>query len=208
MREAEQIEQIENVLSYWLSPQPQTEAEIEARKALWFTGSEATDQEIRRRFAGLVAQARAGELDGWSATPRGALALIILIDQFSRNLHRGGAAAFSHDPMGLALARAGFDSGRFEELDPIARMFAALPFRHAEEVEAQKRGVALAVKDALAGAPYLKDFLVYSVDWARKHLDVIVRFGRFPHRNAALGRASTSEELEYLAYLKLAGQWL
>jgi uncharacterized protein (DUF924 family) len=68
--------------------------------------------------------------------------------------------------------------------------------------------VALSVKDALTGEPYLQDFLVYSVDWARKHLDVIVRFGRFPHRNAALGRPSTPEELEYLAYLKRVGQWL
>jgi uncharacterized protein (DUF924 family) len=87
-------------------------------------------------------------------------------------------------------------------------MFAALPFRHAEDIEAQKRGVALAVKDVLQATALHLDFLVYSVDWARKHLDVIARFGRFPHRNAALGRASTPEELEYIAYLSLVGQWL
>jgi uncharacterized protein (DUF924 family) len=200
--------EIEDVLSYWLQPQPRTAAEVEARKEFWFTGSEATDQEICRRFGALVARARAGELAAWSETWRGSLALIILIDQFSRNLHRGTAAAFSHDPVGLALTRSGFEGGRFDDLDPIERMFAALPFRHAEDVESQKRAVALAVKDALTGAPHLKDFLVYSVDWARKHLDVIVRFGRFPHRNAALGRVSTPDEVEYLAYLKLAGQWL
>jgi uncharacterized protein (DUF924 family) len=131
-----------------------------------------------------------------------------LIDQFSRNLYRGTPQAFSHDPVALGLAQTGFTSGRFDQLDAIERMFAALPFRHAEEVEAQKRGVELAVKDALTSPPYLKDFLIYSVDWARKHLDVIVRFGRFPHRNAALGRVSTAEELEYIAYLKWAGQWL
>ena len=87
-------------------------------------------------------------------------------------------------------------------------MFAALPFRHAEDVESQKRGVALAVTDALNAAPLYQDFLVYSVDWARKHLDVVVRFGRFPHRNKALGRASTAEELEYIAYLARVRQWL
>jgi uncharacterized protein (DUF924 family) len=87
-------------------------------------------------------------------------------------------------------------------------MFAALPLRHAEDLESQKLGVALAVRDALGATPLLEEFLIYSVDWARKHLDVIVRFGRFPHRNAALGRKSTPSELEYIEYLKLAGQWL
>jgi uncharacterized protein (DUF924 family) len=198
----------EDILTYWLEPEPRTPAEAEARKDFWFTGGAAIDEEIRQRFAGLVARARAGQLDAWTETSRGTLALIILIDQFSRNLHRGTPAAFSHDPVGLALAEQGFAAGRFDELGPIERMFAAMPFRHAEDVTAQKRGVALAVTDALAGPPHLKDYLIYSVDWARKHLDVIVRFGRFPHRNAALGRASTPEELEYLAYLKHAGQWL
>jgi uncharacterized protein (DUF924 family) len=198
----------EDVLSYWLAPTPRTAAEAETRKAFWFTGSGAVDEEIRARFGGLVARARAGELDAWTGTARGTLALIVLIDQFSRNLHRGTPAAFSHDPVALALARAGFDGGRFDGLDPIERLFAALPFRHAEEVESQKRAVALAVKDALTGPPHLRDFLVYSVDWARKHLDVIVRFGRFPHRNVALGRPATPGEVEYLAYLQLVWQWL
>jgi uncharacterized protein (DUF924 family) len=83
----------------------------------------------------------------------------------------------------------------------------AMPFRHAEDVEAQKRGVALAVSDALRGPPHHKDLLVYSVDWARKHLHVVARVGRFPHRNAAVGRRSTVEEIECLDHLKHAGQW-
>lgn len=202
------MSEIEQVLSYWLLPRAETAAEVERQKDRWFTGSPAIDDDIRARFGGLVARARAGELDAWNDSPRGTLAVIILVDQFSRNLHRGTPAAFSHDPAALALAQAGFDGGQFDALDPVERMFAALPFRHAEDAAAQKRAVALAVSDALAGPPHLTDFLVYSVDWARKHLDVIVRFGRFPHRNAALGRASTPEEIEYLAYLKLAGQWL
>lgn len=200
--------EIEHVLAFWLGAPPKTAAELEAKKQVWFTGSEAIDQEIRARFGELVAQARAGALSHWTGTARGTLALLILLDQFSRNLFRGTKDAFSHDPVCLELARAGFDSGLFDALDPIERMFAALPFRHAEEVEAQKRGVALAVSDALGTTPVLKDFLVYSVDWARKHLDVIVRFGRFPHRNKALGRVSTPEELDYLAYLSIAEQWL
>ncbi|HEY8923394.1 MAG TPA: DUF924 family protein, partial [Polyangia bacterium] len=142
------MNEIEDVLSYWLTPAPRTAAEAEARKEFWFTGSAAIDEEIRRRFGALVAEARAGARAGWSATPRGALALIILVDQFSRNLYRGRPEAFSHDGVALGLARAGFDAGQFDAFDSIERMFAAMPFRHAEEIEAQKRGVALAVTDA------------------------------------------------------------
>jgi|RhiMethySRZTD1v2_1073278.scaffolds.fasta_scaffold06496_9 uncharacterized protein (DUF924 family) len=202
------MREIEDVLAYWFLPRPTTEAEIEAKKQFWFSGGSAVDREIRERFSGLVGRACSGELEEWIATPRGTLALVILLDQFTRNAYRGTPQAFARDPIALELVRAGFDSGRFDELDAIERMFVALPFRHTEDVEAQKRGVALAVSDALTGPPLLKDFLVYSVDWARKHLDVIVRFGRFPHRNAVLGRKSTPEELEYLEYLKFAGQWL
>jgi uncharacterized protein (DUF924 family) len=199
---------IEDVLSYWLKAPPATEAELERRKAFWFSGGESVDREIRERFAPLVEQARSGALADWATTPRGALALIILLDQFTRNVYRGTKDAFAHDAVALELARSGFDSGAFDDLDPIERMFAALPFRHDEDVESQKRAVALAVRDARTTTPLLKDFLVYSVDWARKHLDVIVRFGRFPHRNAALARQSTPEEVEYLEYLRIAGQWL
>lgn len=201
-------DEIDEVLAYWLLPKPLTAAEVEARRQFWFEGSTDIDREIRTRFGALVARARAGELDAWMESPRGILALLILLDQFSRNIHRGTPEAFSHDPIALEIARAGFDTGRFEGFDVIDRMFLALPFRHAEDVESQKRAVELAVKDAHVGALHLLDFLVYSVDWARKHLDVIVRFGRFPHRNATLGRTSTPEELSYLAYLKRAGQWL
>lgn len=199
---------IEDVLSFWLGAEPGSEAEAEARKQFWFGGGGPLDRDIQERFGGLVQQARAGELDRWAETPRGSLALIILIDQFSRNIYRGSPDAFSCDGKALALAHAGFDAGHFDGFGVMERLFAALPFRHAEDVEDQKRAVSLAVQDAIAGKAWLRDFLVYSVDWARKHLDVIVRFGRFPHRNATLGRPSSQGELEYLAYLKLAGQWL
>lgn len=202
------MQEIEDVLSYWFSPEPTTVTQVEAKKQFWFYGGSAVDREIRGRFAGLVERACRGELDAWRSSARGTLALIILLDQFTRNVYRGSAAAFAHDPVAFELARSGFDAGRFEEFDALERMFAALPFRHAEDVEAQKLGVTLAVRDALGATPLFKDFLIYSVDWARKHLDVIVRFGRFPHRNATLKRESTPEELEYIAYLAYAGQWL
>lgn len=198
----------DEVLTYWLEPKPGTTADAEVRRRFWFEGSAEIDREIRERFGTLVERARRGELDDWTTTPRGTLALIILIDQFCRNLYRSTPDAFSHDAKARGLARDGYARGRFSDFDTIEHMFAAMPLRHAEDVDSQKQCVALAVRDALNAPPHLKDFMIYSVDWARKHLDVIVRFGRFPHRNAALSRSSTPAELEYLSYLKLAGQWL
>lgn len=198
----------EKVLAYWLEPKPVTEADATARWRHWFTSSDAVDRDIYERFGTLVERARRGELDAWTSTPRGALALIVLIDQFSRNLHRGTPDAFSADGRALEIARAGFDSNRFSEFDVIENLFAALPFRHAEAVVEQRRALDIAQRDAMRATPGLKQFLLDSVEWARKHYDVIARFGRFPHRNAALGRETTPEEAEYLEYLKCAGQWL
>jgi uncharacterized protein (DUF924 family) len=131
-----------------------------------------------------------------------------LLDQFSRNVHRGDPQAFANDGKALDLARSAFDSGMYDGADAIDRLFALLPFSHAEDLDAQKRAVRLSVQSFRAAPAYLRKFLVMSTDFVRKHVDVIARFGRFPHRNATLGRASTEEELEYLAYLKDAGQWL
>src|SRR5882672_11086586 len=124
---------IDSFLSYWLEPEPTNEAEVEVRKAFWFQGSADIDREIRDRFGALVDKARSGELDEWAESPRGTLALIILIDQFSRNLYRGTPAAFSCDSMALGLARRGYESGHFGELRTIEHLFAAMPFRHAED---------------------------------------------------------------------------
>lgn len=202
------MSEVDDVLAFWLEPLPRTADEVEAKKRFWFDGGSSVDREIGERFGKLVERARRGELDDWAETPRGTLALIVLIDQFSRNLHRGTPEAFSRDPKALRLAADGYDRGRFDGFGTLEHFFASMPFRHAEDVETQRRGVALAVKDALCAEPLLLELMIYSVDWARKHLDVIVRFGRFPHRNAALGRVSTPEEIEYLEYLKIARQWL
>jgi uncharacterized protein (DUF924 family) len=196
------------VLAFWLEPKPTTAAETDARRHVWFNGGDAVDRDVRERFGGLVEQARRGELEGWPETPRGTLALILLLDQFPRNLHRDSPEAFSSDGSALALAREGFDSGRFAELDALDRSFAALPFQHAEDLSCQKRAVSLAQQAALVAKPEWKSFLVECVDYARRHLDVIARFGRFPHRNRALGRVTTGAEQEYLDFLESAGQWL
>jgi uncharacterized protein (DUF924 family) len=199
---------IDAVLGFWIEPRPTNEEEAAERGKLWFGGGPAVDAQIRERFGDLLARAKRGELDAWAADPRGRLALIILLDQFSRNVFRGQAEAFAHDEKALELARSAFDSGMYDGAHVCDRLFALLPFSHAEDLESQKRAVDLSVQSFLAAPPPLRKFLVSATDFARKHLDVIARFGRFPHRNATLGRPSTKQELEYLTYLKEAGQWL
>jgi uncharacterized protein (DUF924 family) len=199
---------IERVLSFWLEPKPATEQEMGERGRRWFMGGAEVDAEIRAQFGALVGSAREGGLDAWSDTPRGTLALIILIDQFSRNLYRGSPDSFSADAKALALTRAGYDAGRFAEFDSLEHLFAAMPLSHSENIQDQRRVVALTERAALASRPAWRSFFLGAVEFARKHLDVIARFGRFPHRNAVLGRASSPDESAYLEYCKFAGTWL
>lgn len=182
---------IEEVLGFWFADGP------DAFRKAWFTRDEAFDDDIRARFGRLVGPARDGELDGWAATPAGALALFLVLDQFPRNLHRGTAEAFASDAHALALARRLVIGARMDlGLTPTQRVFLYLPFEHAEEMAAQDQSVALfeGLRDhaghAAPGA---------AIDYAWRHRVVIARFGRFPHRNAVLGRASTAAELSYLA---------
>jgi uncharacterized protein (DUF924 family) len=198
----------ERVLSFWLEPKPETEEALAARGRIWFMGGKELDRQIEEQFRGLVEAATRGELDDWAVTPRGRLALLVLLDQFTRNIHRGSPLAFAADGKAVALSAAGYDAKLFEGLDAIDHLFLSLPFSHAEDLELQKRAVRNGVHYALSARPEWKSMLRSGVDFARKHLDVIARFGRFPHRNAVLGRESTAEEREYLEYLRDAGQWL
>lgn len=206
------MKDIDAILAFWLEPKPITPAENEAAWDKWFfKSSPELDRTITERFGLLLERARRRELDDWRASPHGTLALILLIDQFSRNVYRGRGEAFAADALGLELARDGYASGRFDGFDLVEHLFAAMPFRHAEDVAAQRMAVDLAQQLAMLAAktqPAVLKSYADGVDWARKHYDVIARFGRFPHRNATLGRESTPEEVEYLAYLKAVGQWL
>jgi uncharacterized protein (DUF924 family) len=198
----------ERVLSFWLEPKPSTDEELGARQKLWFMGGEELDRKIDAMFRPLVERAERGELDAWTETPRGTLALVILLDQFTRNIHRGSPKAFESDAKTVAIVSAGYDAKRFEAFDALDHMFLSLPFSHSENLEHQKRAVRHAVHYSLGAPAAWKKMSSAGVDFARKHLDVIARFGRFPHRNAVLGRESTAEEREYLEYLRDAGQWL
>jgi uncharacterized protein (DUF924 family) len=155
----------------------------------WFRKDAAFDAEIRRRFGPLIDAAIEDRLDGWGDDAASALARIVLLDQFTRNVFRDTPRAFAGDAQALAAARAMVASGQDLELAPLQRVFVYLPFEHAEDLDAQHEGVRLFERLGL------EDY----AEWARKHLTVIERFGRFPHRNAVLGRPSTPEEEAFLA---------
>lgn len=169
----------DDVLKFWFT---------DSSPKQWFTRNDAFDAAIRDTLGPLHARAVAGELDDWAATPRGALALMILLDQAPRNLHRGSARAFASDPAALRHARAAIAAGFDAGLSDDERLFFYLPFEHSEDLADQERCIELC--RTLATAQY--------VEYAERHRNVIARFGRFPHRNAVLGRASTPEELEFL----------
>jgi uncharacterized protein (DUF924 family) len=199
----------EDVLGYWFGAPLETEEQIDKRARWWFGGGPSVDAEIQERFGGLVAEAVAGKLDGWAETARGRLALIITLDQFTRNVFRGKAEAFATDPKAQRLTEEGLARGHYDALGSyFEKMFFALPFGHAEDVARQRRALALAEAAYLQAPAPLKKLAGVSVDQARKHFDVIARFGRFPHRNATMGRESTAEERAYLDYLRASGQQL
>lgn len=178
-----------SVLEFWFGA-----GAADAPREVWFRKDPAFDDEIRRRFGGLVEDALAGRLDHWeSAGPESALALVIVLDQFTRNLFRDTLRMFAGDDRALAIARRLVDSGADRRLTPVQRWFAYMPFEHAESLAEQERAVALF--DELRAYPASAG----AYDWAVRHRDVIRRFGRFPHRNEILGRESTADEIAFLA---------
>jgi len=162
----------------------------------WFKKNAAFDTALHARFGGLLDLALRGQLASWSAAPLGALALIVMLDQFTRNCFRGTPRAFSGDVMALELARELVDSGKERSLPTVYhRMFVAMPFEHHEAIESQHEAVRL--YQILFDESH-EDDIESGLKYAIRHAEVIDRFGRFPHRNVILGRESTAEELEWL----------
>lgn len=160
----------------------------EAGPDRWFNKDTDFDAEIRRRFLATHEAAAAGQLTAWEATAEGSLALLILLDQFPRNMFRGSARAFATDPLARAVAAGALLRGFDAQVPADLRTFFYLPFEHSEDMADQERCIAL--YKAAGDADNLK--------WAELHADIIRRFGRFPHRNAVLGRATTPEEQKFL----------
>ncbi|MDQ6215335.1 DUF924 family protein [Achromobacter insolitus] len=171
------VPQAADVVAFWLNAGPQQ----------WFSKSAEFDAAFRDRFEASHMAAAARELDPWLDDATGALALVILLDQFPRNAYRNTAHMFATDPLAQYFADHAIASGHDLAVDPQLRQFFYLPFEHAENLAAQNRGVAL-----------MEPLDAESLRWAVLHRDIIKRFGRFPHRNAALGRQTTQAEQEFL----------
>ena len=193
------MNEIEQVLDFWFGASGADGALDPAKQKMWFGDGRKHDADIRDKFGALHERAGRGEMDKeWSATPRGRIALIVVLDQFSRHVHRGTALAYAQDPAAQRLAIDGLEPRVDRGLIPAQRAFFYLPLEHAEDVEMQRLGVRCFDGLAHTVAPeWLKHYDSF-LDYARRHLEIIERFGRFPHRNAALGRASTPEEIEFL----------
>jgi len=187
------------VLDAWFGPPDQDAAALAARQGRWFGSAPEVDAELRRRFGALVCAAARGQLAGWAATPRGRLALVLLLDQLPRNVYRGQPEAFASDAQALPLALTALDAGLDAGLDILERSFLYMPLEHAEDLALQERGVAVFARLLDESPPALRRQAQEFLDFARQHRDVIARFGRFPHRNAVLGRPSTPQEVAYLA---------
>ena len=192
------------VTRFWLGPLPHGLQTIREREKLWFgvsTGEQqqcAIDEMIRERFAGLMQRAAAGELARWAGSAHRRLALILLLDQFPRNAYRGTARAFATDDAALTLALSGIQAGADVTLSPLERVFLYMPLHHAERLDVQEESVAAYLRLFDESPVELRPFLAGVQGFASRHLSIIRRFGRFPHRNQALGRTSTAEELVFL----------
>ncbi|WP_088342622.1 MULTISPECIES: DUF924 family protein [Rhodomicrobium] len=168
-----------DVVGFWFS---------EAVKAKWFDADADFDAGLRMRFEAALGKAKRGELAAWEASAEGMLALVVLLDQIPRNIYRATPEAFATDGQALSLAERAIAAGLDAKLTPEQRIFLYLPFMHSERLAVQERGIAL----------YDELGIAEQIDYMRRHRDVIARFGRFPHRNAILGRVSTEAELAFL----------
>ena len=187
-----------DVIDYWLGPAPKHPDDLKPHSARWYRVDAAVDAQIAERFGLAVEQARSGELLHWGEEAKGALALVLLLDQFGRNIYRDSDLAFVGDSLARAIAVRALDQGFDSQLTVPERAFLYHPFEHSEDLVDQARSVALFERLVAEAEPHWRDFATSFVGYATAHRRVIERFGRFPHRNAALGRESSAEEREYL----------
>jgi len=190
---------IEEILSFWFREQELSAPQIDRRMDIWFGEDPVFDHDIEKEFSDDVEKASEGKLDHWADDPHGRLALIILIDQFRRNLYRGSAKAFSHDKLALKLCVEGAMERKDKGLTPVQRVFFYMPLQHAESRKVQAKSVELYDRIAESVSPTLQETFLTVAQFAELHKDIVEQFGRFPHRNGLLGRENTAEEDEYLA---------
>lgn len=183
----------ESILKFWFGTPP-----LKPRHDLWWGGRE-NDAVIASRFEPTVAKAVEGGFSQWTEQPRSALALILLLDQMTRNVYRGTARAFAGDARALDMTRSGLERGDLDRLHPLEAVFYLMPLEHHESLESLDRTLLEMQRLADRAEPELTETLIDNLRFARDHRDIIERFGRYPHRNEVLGRTSTTEELAWLA---------
>ena len=186
----------QKVLNYWLADAALSIEHARLQKKLWYRSSAEIDAEIKKEFSLLHEQAKRGELDSWRQTSESSLALVILLDQFTRHLYRGTAQAFSCDALALDIAR---HCPAPSSLPFIGQAFLLHPYEHSEQKEVQSESIALFESLAEKADEEFQPMMLEFHRHAKEHCDIVTRFGRFPHRNKVLGRDSTEEELEFLA---------
>jgi uncharacterized protein (DUF924 family) len=190
---------IDAILAFWFKEQALTAPQIDRRMDTWFSEDSVFDHEIEKEFADDVEAACEGRLNHWAAESRGRLALILLIDQFRRNIHRNTAEAFEHDRLALKLCVEGAMAKIDQGLKPIERVFFYMPLQHAESRKVQAKSVELYDRLAETVSATERETFLTVAQFAELHKDIVDQFGRFPHRNEILGRENTAEEEEYLA---------
>lgn len=185
------------VLEFWFGS-VKDNLTVPEKSSLWYAKDSKFDSEIKMKFGDLVKKASTTKLDHWLDSPKGSLAFIILLDQFSRNLNRGSAKAFESDEIALHATQNALSRDYHQELFLIERQFLYMPLMHSEELSDQKKCVELMKELENSAEGKLKDFFQNASKYAERHYEIIKRFGRFPHRNDVLGRKSTKEEIEFL----------
>ena len=188
----------QDVHRFWFADAIADAQKAQARNAVWFGTSQQFDAEVAQRFEPTIAAAARGDLAGWETTPQDCVSLVIVLDQFPRNVYRNSAAAYAHDALALQVTRRGIAAGHLDALSAPEQAFLLMPYQHVEDVAVQREGVVWFERAHAAAAPEWRTFTGNTLDFARRHLEIVERFGRFPHRNAVLGRQSTPAEREYL----------
>ncbi|MCI0453692.1 MAG: DUF924 domain-containing protein [Candidatus Dadabacteria bacterium] len=188
------------ILNYWFGELKEGEAPSGEYYKMWFSKSNEVDESIKTNFEDDLKYAVEGKLKSWEDSPQGTLALIILLDQFSRNMYRGTERAFAQDSLALGVYLRGVQKGFDKKLHPVERLFFYMPLEHSEDLEMQKKSVEYftILEKLFTSPPSLASMMTEFRDYAERHYVIIERFGRFPHRNEILERKSTSQEIEFL----------
>jgi uncharacterized protein (DUF924 family) len=189
---------VQSILQFWFGGSASARQCSNLKSSLWWSKDEDIDRDITERFAAVTDELLQGKFSEWLNTPEGVLASIICLDQFPRNMYRGNARCYSYDYMALQHANSLVTRDLDQELDPIQRVFAYLPFQHSEKLDNQARSLAL--YSALVASVSAEDRDLFEGNYrsAVKHHEIVREYGRFPHRNSILGRRSTPRELEFL----------